>query len=231
MSGHKEYRGVLKARISKLYGGDVTIEKARKLKARPGATARDKQLANWFINMQTNRPLKKRKDPVVGTGKKPKGSGRRLYTDEDPTDTVPIKFATVADARKTIAKVMKIKKPYARKVQILTVLEQRAKVMGKMEQARLAKAAKATLKAKNEKSSPVKATRKVCLPKAKIASMSQAERQKVIRAKRTAAAQGKKVRSSKSFIRDGSTRSKGLRDWVKQDWRQVGNPSKKCGEK
>ena len=74
-------------------------------------------------------------------------------------------------------------------------------------------------------------TTKVCLPKDKIASMSQAERQKVIRAKRTAAAQGKKVRSSKSFIRDGSTRSKGLRDWVKQDWRQVGNPSKKCGEK
>tara|TARA_R100000388_G_scaffold20679_1_gene15602 strand:- start:1740 stop:2435 length:696 start_codon:yes stop_codon:yes gene_type:complete len=231
MSGHKEYRGVLKARISKLYGGDVTIEKARKLKARPGATARDKQLANWFINMQTNRPLKKRKDPVVGTGKKPKGSGRRLYTDENPKDTVPIKFATVADARKTIAKVMKINKPYARKIQILTVLEQRARVMGKMEQARLAKVAKEKLKAQKEKSSPVKATRKVCLPKAKIASMSQAERQKVIRAKRTAAAQGKKVRSSKSFIRDGSTRSKGLRDWVKQDWRQVGNPSKKCGEK
>ena len=33
---------------------------------------------------------------------------------------------------------MNINKPYARKVQILTVLEQRAKVMGKMEQARLA---------------------------------------------------------------------------------------------
>ena len=141
------YRGVLKARISKLYGGDVTIEKARKLKARPSATPRDKQLANWFINMQTNRPSPvKRKDPVVGTGKKPKGSGRRLYTDENPKDTVSIKFATVADARKTIAKVMRINKPYARKVQILTVLEQRAKVMGKMEQARLAKAAKAKLK-------------------------------------------------------------------------------------
>jgi hypothetical protein len=27
---------------------------------------------------------KKRKDPKVGTGKKPKGSGRRLYTDENP---------------------------------------------------------------------------------------------------------------------------------------------------
>ena len=148
MSNHKEYRGVLKARISKLYGGDVTVEKARKLKARKNATPRDKQLANWFINMQTNRPSpnKKRKDPVVGTGKKPKGSGRRLYTDENPKDTLTIKFATDADARKTIAKVMRISKPYARKVQILTVLEQRAKVMGKMEQARLAKAAKATLK-------------------------------------------------------------------------------------
>ena len=145
----KAYRGVLKARISKLYGGDVTVDKARKLKARKDATPRDKQLANWFINMQTNRPgspLVKRKDPVKGTGKKPKGSGRRLYTDENPKDTVSIKFATVADARKTIAKVMRINKPYARKVQILTVLEQRAKVMGKMEQARLAKAAKARLK-------------------------------------------------------------------------------------
>ena len=142
------YRGVLKARISKLYGGEVTIDKARKLKARKDATPRDKQLANWFINMQTNRPspAKKKTDPKVGTGKKPKGSDRRLYTDENPKDTVSIKFATVADARKTIAKVMKINKPYARKIQILTVLEQRARVMGKMEQARLAKAAKERLK-------------------------------------------------------------------------------------
>ena len=32
--------------------------------------------------------MSKRKDPKVGTGKKPKGSGRRLYTDENPKDTV-----------------------------------------------------------------------------------------------------------------------------------------------
>ena len=148
----KAYRGVLKARINKIYGGDVTIGKCKKLKARPKATPRDKQLCNWFINMQTNRPspAKKRKDPVVGTGKKPKGSGRRLYTDENPKDTVSIKFATVADARKTIAKVIRINKPYARKVQILTVLEQRAEVMGKMEQARLARAAKKKLKAQRK---------------------------------------------------------------------------------
>jgi len=48
----KAYRGVLKARINKLYGGDVTCGKVNKLKARPKATKRDVQLANWFINMQ-----------------------------------------------------------------------------------------------------------------------------------------------------------------------------------
>ena len=71
-------------------------------------------------------------------------------------------------------------------------------------------------------------TTKVCLPKAKIASMSQEERQKVINAKRAAAADGKRVRSSSSNVT--GTSSKNLRDWVKQDWRQVGDPSKKCGE-
>ena len=91
---------------------------------------------------------RKKRDPKVGTGKKPKGSGRRLYTDENPKDTVRIKFATPADARATVAKVKRIKKPFARKIQILTVLEQRAKVMGKMEQARLAKQAKKLLKSK-----------------------------------------------------------------------------------
>ena len=95
--------------------------------------------------------MTKRKDPKVGTGKKPKGSGRRLYTDENPRDTVSIKYATVADAKKTIAKVKRIKKPYARKIQILTVLEQRAKVQNKSEQARLAKAAKKQLKEKHKK--------------------------------------------------------------------------------
>ena len=71
---------------------------------------------------------KKKADPKVGTGKKPKGSDRRLYTDENPKDTVSIKFATVSDAKATISKVKKISKPYARKIQILTVLEQRQRI-------------------------------------------------------------------------------------------------------
>ena len=81
-------------------------------------------------------------DPKTGTGKKPKGSGRRLYTDEIPRDTVSIKFATPTDARKTVAKVKKISKPYARKIQILTVGEQRAKVMGKSKVAAIFKKGK-----------------------------------------------------------------------------------------
>jgi hypothetical protein len=91
----------------------------------------------------------KQADPKLGTGKKPKGSGRRLYTDENPKDTVPIKFATVADAKATIAKVKRIKKPYARKIQILTVAEQRAKVMKKTTISELFKSAKADLRRKH----------------------------------------------------------------------------------
>jgi len=93
----------------------------------------------------------KRKDPKVGTGKKPKKSGRRLYTDENPKDTVPIRFATVEDAKRTAAKVKKIRKPYARKIQILTVMEQRAKVMGKTQVVSVAKKAKQSLRKQHEK--------------------------------------------------------------------------------
>ena len=90
-------------------------------------------------------------DPKKGTGKKPKVSGRRLYTDENPRDTVSIKFATEKDARDTVAKVKKINKPFARKIQILTVLEQRAKVAGKTKQAQIAKRGKEAIRKKRKK--------------------------------------------------------------------------------
>ncbi len=85
-------------------------------------------------------------DPKVGTGKKPKGSGRRLYTDENPRDTVRIKYASVQDAKNTVRKVRKINKPYARKIQILTVMEQRSKFGGKPQQAGIAKRCKAAIR-------------------------------------------------------------------------------------
>ena len=85
-------------------------------------------------------------DPKKGTGKKPKGSDRRLYTDENPRDTVSIKFATPADASATVAKVKRINKPFARKIQILTVGEQRAKVMKKNKVAAIFKKGKETIR-------------------------------------------------------------------------------------
>ena len=95
--------------------------------------------------------MRKNKDPKVGTGKKPPGTGRRLYTDENPRDTVKIKFATPADARATVAKVKRVNKPFARKIQILTVMEQRAKVMGKSQVASIAKKGKDAIRKRNKK--------------------------------------------------------------------------------
>ena len=94
---------------------------------------------------------RKKADPKVGTGKKPKGSGRRLYTDENPKDTVPIKFATQQDARDTVKRVKNINKPFARKIQILTVLEQRAKVAGKKAQAEIARRGKEAIRRQHNK--------------------------------------------------------------------------------
>jgi hypothetical protein len=75
-------------------------------------------------------------------------------------------------------------------------------------------------------------TKKVCLPAAKVRSMSKSERAKVVRAKRTAAKGGKYKRSRKSFIKGARKKGATLRDWFqKENWVQVGNPSKKCGEK
>ena len=45
--------GTFKAKITKAYGGEVTIEKAKKFKNRENATPLDKQQANWFINFHS----------------------------------------------------------------------------------------------------------------------------------------------------------------------------------
>ena len=91
------------------------------------------------------------KNPKEGTGKHPgKKYGRRLYTDENPKDTVSIKFATPTDAKKTVEKVKKISKSFERKIQILTVGEQRAKVMGKTKVAAIFKKGKDAIRKRNK---------------------------------------------------------------------------------
>ena len=70
---------------------------------------------------------RKAKDPKVGTGKKPKGSSRRLYTDENPKDTVRVKFRTASDIRKTLSKKSFKSKSHARQSQIINLIHQRVR--------------------------------------------------------------------------------------------------------
>ena len=66
-------------------------------------------------------------DPKKGTGKKPKGSGRRLYTDEDPSDTVSVKFSTRQDVVDTLNKSSFKSKSHARQSQIINLIHQRVR--------------------------------------------------------------------------------------------------------
>ena len=66
-------------------------------------------------------------DPKKGTGKKPKGSGRRLYTDENPKDTVSVKFSTVQDIKDTLSKSSFKSKSHKRQSQIINLIHQRSR--------------------------------------------------------------------------------------------------------
>jgi len=67
-------------------------------------------------------------DPKVGTGKKPKDSDRRLYTDENPSDTVSVKFKTKQDVIDTLNKDSFKSKSHARQSQIINLIHQRLRV-------------------------------------------------------------------------------------------------------
>ena len=64
----------------------------------------------------------------------PAGSKKHsdLYTDENPKGTIHgLKFATVDDAKASVAKIEKSGKTHAHKIQAAIAMEQRARVMGK----------------------------------------------------------------------------------------------------
>ncbi len=66
-------------------------------------------------------------DPKVGTGKKPKGTGRRLYTDENPKDTVRVEFSSAAAIKRTLRKKSFKSKSHKRQSQIINLIHQRAR--------------------------------------------------------------------------------------------------------
>ena len=77
----------------------------------------------------SNKEETNESDPKVGTGKKPKGSSRRLYTDENPKDTVSVKFRTKQDIIDTLNKESFKSKPHKRQSQIINLIHQRLRVM------------------------------------------------------------------------------------------------------
>ncbi len=74
-----------------------------------------------------NKVVTESKDPKTGTGKKPEGSGRRLYTDENPSDTVSVKFRTKEDIIDTLNKESFKSKPHKRQSQIINLIHQRVR--------------------------------------------------------------------------------------------------------
>ena len=96
----------------------------------------DKESFKFFIpgnanqdeiwNILTSTPLNE-SDPKKGTGKKPKGSKRRLYTDENPKDTVKVKFSTKQDIIDTLNKTSFRSKSHARQSQMINLIHQRVR--------------------------------------------------------------------------------------------------------
>ena len=78
----------------------------------------EKKEAEKEAGKKCKGPMKEA-DPKKGTGKKPKGSGRRLYTDEDPSDTVSVSFKSVSAIKKTLAKSSFKSKSHKRQSQII----------------------------------------------------------------------------------------------------------------
>jgi len=74
-------------------------------------------------------------------------------------------------------------------------------------------------------------TKKVCLPLAKVRSMSKAQKDKVVRAKESAGTSGKYKRSSSTNVKGARKKGATLRDWFeKENWVNV-KTGKPCGEK
>jgi len=112
----------------------VYVDKKGKVRGRHKTKkAAEKQAKAIFIsrnvgeNVEHSIEEKKKRDPKVGTGKKPKGSSRRLYTDENPKDTVRVKFSTVQDIRDTLSKSSFKSKSHKRQSQIINLIHQRVR--------------------------------------------------------------------------------------------------------
>ena len=101
------------------------------IKHKKGRGEKERAKRRRTVRKRKDHVAKHKKDPRVGTGKKPKGSGRRLYTDENPKDTIRIKFATAKDAQASVRKIRASGRTHAHKTQAAIAMEQRARAADK----------------------------------------------------------------------------------------------------
>ena len=79
------------------------------------------------VEMADNPRIPRKKGQPAGSDKH-----SDLYTDENPKGTIHgLKFATVEDAKTSVAKIKKSGRSHAHKIQAAIAMEQRARVMGK----------------------------------------------------------------------------------------------------
>ena len=113
------------------YVDDFEKSKAPQFKGKSKKKRRDMAIAAYLSNKnelaELLREVIREADPKKGTGKKPKGSNRRLYTDEDPSDTVKVKFSTRQDIVDTLAKKTFKSKSHARQSQVINLIHQRTR--------------------------------------------------------------------------------------------------------
>ena len=113
------------------YGDDFKKSKAPQFKGKSKKKRRQMAIAAYLSNKNelTNfiKEVLKENDPKKGTGKKPKGSGRRLYTDENPKDTVSVKFSSRQDIVDTLGKSSFKSKSHARQSQVINLIHQRTR--------------------------------------------------------------------------------------------------------
>ena len=83
--------GTLKAKITKKYGGNVTCDKAKKLKSRKNATPHDKSQANWFLNMNC------KEEKLIEDGRIVKGVNTTIDVGTDETKIQAKKFGNIVD--------------------------------------------------------------------------------------------------------------------------------------
>ena len=106
------------------------------------------KIIDWFaLNVRQNKEKTKHFKNGVSRGLKRPRCIEEVHGKKKEKETQEKElFATIKDARATVRKVKRVRKSYARKIQILTVGEQRARVMGKKTVASIFKSAKAGLR-------------------------------------------------------------------------------------